>query len=1027
MKAKAKILPLLSLSALILCGCGEPETPAPSSSETSQDSTSERQSDTPTSESETKQKDSERSDSSETKPDVPSSESSIEQGSSDDGVTSEDHGGVSSSEDRGDSSSDDHDSSIKDGDDSSKEEPPAPPVVSGDISWTGVSDIAWPLNHYFDPFEDVKAVDENGTDFTSSISVSGHVNYGKEGSYTLTYKVGESQLSRNVTIQSGAKLKTYPTKSISFSESFAKGSVRSGEADVSKPRYSPSYMSSRFAGKPVPTNKWWSCLATQSRGGKSGSISNSLYPGAYKSAFTMQGFEFTDNGKGFVEYMKAGANANENTAAVHANFFSDSLWRTPNLSFFYETSVIDYSDASVKVACRNGAEGSEDEMVATMSQGAPFAYLEIKGNELQGTFRSAGVTKGYTYYDLEGNQLAANSAYCGKAVIVKLGGAHCGYTTTMWGGIGSPTYRDSYFLLVTKDGSSFTPVHRSHADKTLYDGIDITLSDNTIAFAALGDNDSSWAEVLTEAKSLAPHAYTKVNSITSDYQVNHETGKITTTFNAQTEKIEGDEEPVLGLFPHQYKHSSLPLTSYYHYGFQGKVKFAYASSFSTTLSFNGILPNLPLGSSLDKSKMKEYLTLLDEKNVPGTRNYDNDTNAYINKSAPYWNAKALYPLAQGLFIAEQLGETALSASFKGKLKTVLTDWFSYDSSVPVRDESTNQAGDRYFYYNSEYGALTFSDDEFNTSGELSDHHFTHGYLVYAGAMLSLFDSEFASSYKDMLSFEVRDFASYDKDDSLFPYLRCFDPYMGHCWANGLSCFSDGNNEESEGEALSAWAGAYLYGQISGDEELIDAAIYGYTSELVSAKTYWFDYDKDVWLQEAHDAGIGCMAIQWGGKYDYATWFGANPSFIYGIEWLPIGHYLSGYASNESERTRLQEIYGLYEAAQTSSPDEKTWRANFASVKSLFDPDGAISDFDVEAMKKEDYPNEIPLGYYFVNGNKDLGYRQDDMSVASPYLSFASYANGAYLYNPTSSSIKTSVKIGSVTKEVTVPARSFLKA
>ena len=60
--------------------------------------------------------------------------------------------------------------------------------------------------------------------------------------------------------------------------------------------------------------------------------------------------------------------------------------------------------------------------------------------------------------------------------------------------------------------------------------------------------------------------------------------------------------------------------------------------------------------------------------------------------------------------------------------------------------------------------------------------------------------------------------------------------MGQCWANGLGDCGDGNNEESEGEALSAWAACYLYGQIKGDEGLVDASIYGYVSELESAKT-----------------------------------------------------------------------------------------------------------------------------------------------------------------------------------------------
>lgn len=895
------------------------------------------------------------------------------------------------------------------------------------VSFEGVEDLSWPLNRYFDPFLNVEAYGEDGREVISSLTVDGHVDYGKEGTYALVYRYLDSFAERKVKI---TKTASDPEKGSSFSPSlpsFKKGSVHIGQKEgLPQPNFSPDYLAPHLKGKPVPTNKWWSCLVSQNRGGVSGAHSNSLYPGAYKSSFSSGGFEFTDNGKGFVEYGKAGPSGNELTASVHGNFFLDTLWKTPTLSPDYQTEVIDYSDASLKVACRNEANG-DDEMVATLTQASPFAYLEIKGNELRGSFRSAGITKPYLFFDLEGNPVSLGQAHAGDSLIVCLQGSHVGYETTPWGGIGAPIYQNLYFLLVAKDGSGFAPVHRSHPDPTMADGIDLTLSGNYLALAPLGKEGSPLEEIVQEARALKPHAYSKVASLSSSYRVDHEAGEVVTSFSAQVERLQGREEPVLGLFPHQRKNSSASPSPYFHEGFRGKVSYLYSSSFETVLPFEGILPTLPLAGDLDKGKMKGMLEKLDEDNVPGKRHFDNDSNSYINKSAPYWNAKSLYPLSIGLSLAEQMGEEGLSSSFKSKLESVLSDWLSYDPNAPKKDQGLDQAGDRYFHYDSSYGALYFSDGEFNTASELSDHHFTHGYLIYAAAMLSIYDPSFLSSYRDILDFEVGDIATFEKDDPYFPYLRCFDPYMGHCWANGLGDFGDGNNEESEGEALSAWAACYLYGQVSGNLGLIDASIYGYVSELESAKTYWFDYGKEVWPKQAHDSGIGVMAIQWGGKYDYATWFGANPSFIYGIEWLPIGTYLSGYAQDEKERARLQEIYSLWEKAQSSSPLERTWRANFASVCSLFDPGKALSEFDEEAMREEDYPNEIPLSYAFATSNRSLGFRKRGLSASNPRIGFSNFQNGAYLYNPTDALIRTKIKAEGKEKEIEIAPRSYFKA
>ena len=134
----------------------------------------------------------------------------------------------------------------------------------------------------------------------------------------------------------------------------------------------------------------------------------------------------------------------------------------------------------------------------------------------------------------------------------------------------------------------------------------------------------------------------------------------------------------------------------------------------------------PNDTSYSDATMASYLKSLDDNNViVESPNYDNDTNAYINKSAPYWNSKAIYPLSQGLIIADQIGASTYKASFIKKLEYVLSDWFTYDTTKPLRDKDANHAGDRYFYYDDTWGTLYFSDGAFNTAGELSDHHFTH--------------------------------------------------------------------------------------------------------------------------------------------------------------------------------------------------------------------------------------------------------------------------------------------------------------
>ena len=130
----------------------------------------------------------------------------------------------------------------------------------------------------------------------------------------------------------------------------------------------------------------------------------------------------------------------------------------------------------------------------------------------------------------------------------------------------------------------------------------------------------------------------------------------------------------------------------------------------------------------------------------------------------------------------------------------------------------------------------------------------------------------------MIELLIRDYMNPDRDDELFPYMRNFDPFAGHGWAGGYADNNGGNNQESAGEALNSWVGAYLYATAIGDEKVRLAAIYGYVTELNAIKHYWFDYFND--FPESYPYGVAGQV--YGGSNFYGTFFNGQPLYMYGI-------------------------------------------------------------------------------------------------------------------------------------------------
>lgn len=861
-------------------------------------------------------------------------------------------------------------------------------------------------NHYFHPLKGVEILSEAGKDITSLLTLSGSVDYGTPGDYVMTYSLvyGEETFSQNrtITVQAGSFVAPSGSRpNLSLRTLYlGDGSYRVGPTDSLVHPASPSFIEADLFVKAVPSNGWWTTLLTANYGN-----SNGIYTNPLKSSFSNDGVEITNPGEGFVQYWNV---ENTQRMAQYSISLKDMHLKTTDLNAGFVTKVIDYGDSSVKVAMRN-VSSSEDKMVITYAQGSPYLFAEVANKATPYLKLDTTGVDNYEYFNLDGTKITT-ATYTGDAIIVKMVRRHIGYTCTPPANVGQPIYADRYFLVNTPNGTTFTIGSANHPFG-LFNRLGISLGEgNYLSIAAIPS--------LTAAAFYHQHGYAFIADTNNDYVVDHTLSQVQTTYKVTPQMVRSTEEsaPVLALMPHQYKYSDAVTTSQTFRTVRGTLKVMIGSSFDTVLPFYGILPGytLPEDGTFSSETVAGYLANLN------TQTDIADTENFLNADAPYWNSKALYPLAQGAIIADQIGETALRDGFVAKLKYLLEDWYTY----------TNPDDTKYLYYNQTWGSVYYSDNEFNTAGELSDHSFTHGYLIYASAVVAMYDTEFATQYGGMVDLLLDDYMYPIKDDSSFAYLRSFDSWAGHSWAHGYGSFAEGNNLESTSEALNSWVGGYLWGQAMGDTDRVDAAIYGFVTELSAIKEYWFDYDQENW-SDAYANYAAVAGMVWGGKFDYATWFGANPTFIYGIQWLPSGEFLTNYAMNATERARLTTIYETYLDAKGGTVD--TWFSNMWAVQSIIDPAAALTLFNATQILNDDYPSELAGSYWMIHAMNTLNTRTTSVWMeVHEHVSSTCYelANGtiiAMVWNGSANEETVHFRDDTgVVSTFVIPAKSFTK-
>ena len=440
---------------------------------------------------------------------------------------------------------------------------------------------------------------------------------------------------------------------------------------------------------------------------------------------------------------------------------------------------------------------------------------------------------------------------------------------------------------------------------------------------------------------LARHAYAFITDSTVGWAYNSAAAIVETRFTAKTRVMEGaDNGPLLGLYPHQWHHnkSVADRLGPAYDTVRGKLRLLAAAEFKTERPWQGFVPHWP--GLADGPRLAEFNDEF-KRDVRRRRDLlpsrENPDNWRVSV---YWAGQGLTRLTQLAAVAEQQGHNGERDQLLALAKERMEFWFSGKGKAS------------YFMLDKKLGTVLAYPDEFFSVAQMNDHHFHYGYFVRAAAEIALRDPDWAAQGKwgAMIDLLISDIANTQRGSADFPYLRNYDAYEGHSWAVGIGGVGQygnfGNNQESSSEAINAWAGLILWGEVTGNRALRDLGIYLYANESNAIDHYWFDIHHLVFPPEYKAAETSMV---FGGMYVHNTWWTDEPRQIHGINLLPIaGHstYLGrdpGFIKRNLATLKAESVaYKQRGKFPPNPPPEDIWQDILAKYLALADPDQALA-------------------------------------------------------------------------------------
>jgi endoglucanase Acf2 len=522
----------------------------------------------------------------------------------------------------------------------------------------------------------------------------------------------------------------------------------------------------------------------------------------------------------------------------------------------------------------------------------------------------------------------------------------------------------------------------------------------SMAFLPNGATPSSFASLLQK------HAYVFPKNTVTNWSYDEKTSVVRTDFEIEVDVKEGTDSLMFqGLLPHQWAHlaSNSPTPNSYEYEtVRGKLMCMVGNNFSVENTFHGILPTLPYLDNYSKGfnpqKLSEKVALLENEGL-------------ATWTDSYNEGQVMNRLIQTARIADLTGDTVARDKMLATVKERLEDWLTYEANEVAF----------LFYYNETWSAMLGYPAGHGQDVNINDHHFHWGYFIHAASFLEQYEPGWAKDWGGMIDLLVRDAATQKRDDKMFPFLRNFSPYAGHCWANGFASFPQGNDQESTSESMQFNSSLIHWGMVTGNDSIRDLGIYLYTTEQTAIEEYWLDINERNFVPTQQ---YSLVSRVWGNSYDNGTFWTSDIAASYGIEMYPIhgGSFYLGHDTNYVEKLwkEIEKNTGILK----NEVNPNLWHDVYWCYLALIDPAKAIKMYDSNPGRELKFGISDAQTYHWLHASNALGKVDISLTADHP-MAMAFTQKGETIYVAQNYSDQEITVTFSDNFKLTVPANSLV--